>query len=160
MSSSVPEIVLVDTDVYSYLLNGRGPTEAYRRHLEGKHIALSFITIGELYFGAFKKNWGPARIEALKDSFRSVAIVPYDQEVCRTYAEIKAQLESKGQRIEDNDTWIAACALRHSIPLVSNNRSHFERVPGLVLISEGRSLAEVKSQTVFEVEPIEPEPLS
>ncbi len=157
-SASAAEIVLVDTDVYSYLLNGKGPIEAYRRHLNEKHLALSFVTIGELYFGAFKKNWGTARIEALKDSFRSVAIVPYDLEVCKRYAEIKSQLESKGERIEDNDIWIAACALRHSIPLVSNNRSHFERVPGLVLISEAKSVAEVKSQINLEIDPIEPEP--
>jgi hypothetical protein len=26
--------------------------------------------------------------------------------------------------------------VRHSVPLVSNNRTHFEHVPGLVLISE------------------------
>lgn len=91
-------------------------------------------------------------MEALKESFRSVVIVPYDLEVCRQYGEIKAQLESKGKRIEDNDTWIAACAIRHSIPLVSNNRSHFDRVPGLVLISEGKSLAEIKSQSKFETE--------
>jgi predicted nucleic acid-binding protein len=36
----------------------------------------------------------------------------------------------------DNDLWIAATAIRYSIPLLSNNRRHFEEVPGLVLISE------------------------
>jgi predicted nucleic acid-binding protein len=38
--------------------------------------------------------------------------------------------------LADNDLWIAALAVRHSVPLVSNNRTHFQRVPGLVLISE------------------------
>ena len=36
----------------------------------------------------------------------------------------------------DNDLWIAATAIRHSIPLLSNNRRHFADIPGLVLISE------------------------
>jgi hypothetical protein len=35
--------------------------------------------------------------------------------------------------------WIEASAIRHSIPLVSNNRKHFERIPGLKLISESPS---------------------
>lgn len=148
---TTPEIVLVDTDVYSYMLNGKSPAAAYRKHVEGKHIALSFITIGELYYGAYKRNWGPAKVNSLQDSFRSVAVVPYDEEICRRYAEIKSALEAKGERIEDNDTWIAACAVRHTIPLVSNNRSHFERIPGLVLISEARSLATIKSQTEIEI---------
>ena len=49
---------------------------------------------------------------------------------------MKADLELKGHVIADNDLWIAAFALRHSIPLVSNNRRHFQRVPGLTLICE------------------------
>ena len=47
----------------------------------------------------------------------------------------------------DNDLWIAACALRHSIPLVSNNDRHFTGVPGLVLISEAQAIREIPSQT-------------
>jgi hypothetical protein len=35
-----------------------------------------------------------------------------------------------------NDLWIASCAIRHAIPLISNNRKHFEKIPGLTLISE------------------------
>lgn len=92
--------------------------------------------MGELYFGAYRKNWGQSRVDALKNSFNSVIVIPYDQEICRTYAEVKATLEAQGKRIEDNDTWIAACAIRYSIPLISNNRSHFERILDLVLISE------------------------
>jgi predicted nucleic acid-binding protein len=129
------ETVLLDTDVYSYLLNGSRQSATYQQQIEGKYLALSFISIGELYFGAYRKNWGPSRIAALRNSFNSVIIVPYDHEICEAYAEIRSALEAKGQRIEDNDTWIAACAVRHSIPLVSNNRSHFSRVPGLTLIT-------------------------
>ena len=50
------KLVLLDTDVYSYLLNGNRLSAAYQRRLEGQYIALSFITIGELYFGAYKKK--------------------------------------------------------------------------------------------------------
>ena len=38
------------------------------------------------------------------------------------------------------DNGIAALAVRHSVPLISNNLAHFERVPGLVLISEAMVL--------------------
>ena len=38
-----------------------------------------------------------------------------------------------------NDLWIAACARRHGIPIVSNNRKHFEGIPGITLISEAPS---------------------
>ena len=44
------DAVLLDTDVFSYL-NKPGDTRAalYRPHITGKTIALSFVTVGELY---------------------------------------------------------------------------------------------------------------
>lgn len=56
--------------------------------------------------------------------------------LCQTYAELNAHLLKAGKPIGDNDLWIAATAIRHSIPLVSHNRKHYDAVPGLVLISE------------------------
>ena len=72
----------------------------------------------------------------MKARLRSVTIVPYDWAICQTYGELKARLQEKGKSVADNDLWIAARAVRHSIPLVSNNRGDFERIPRLVLISE------------------------
>jgi tRNA(fMet)-specific endonuclease VapC len=133
--------------VFSYL--GK-PTGKYAAlclpHVEHKRMALSFISIGELYYGAKKAEWSDERVSVLDDRLRSVLIVPYDKAVCLAYASIEARLEADGKGIDDNDLWIAACAIRHSIPLVSNNRNHFERVPGLVLISETRAMNELKSQ--------------
>ena len=59
-----------------------------------------------------------------------MVVVPSDHEVCREYGKLKASLREAGIVIADNDLWIAACALRHSIPLISNNRKHFEKMPG------------------------------
>jgi hypothetical protein len=38
--------------------------------------------------------------------------------------------------VATNDLWIASSAIRHGIPLISNNRKHFEKIPTLILISE------------------------
>lgn len=56
--------------------------------------------------------------------------------LCQMYAELKAKLLKAGRQIGDNDLWIAATAIRHSIPLISHNRKHYDEIPGLVLISE------------------------
>ena len=54
----------------------------------------------------------------------------------RAYADLRVACEraghALGQRDHDADRWIAATALRHGIPLVSNDRI-FEGNPGLVL---------------------------
>ena len=142
--------VLLDTDVYSYLTKSgdtRGPI--YRPHVEGKTICVSFITVGEILYGAKKKKWSAAKIEDAKQKLKSVVIVPYDYELCVRYGELKASLESQGITVALHDLWIAACALRHSIPLVSNNRKNFENIPGLELISEAPVIAQIESQATL-----------
>jgi len=130
----------------------------YLRHVENRLLAISFITVGELLFGAVKNKWGERRIDDLKQRLRSVVIVPYDYELCSTYADLKARLEADGNKIGDNDLWIAACAVRHGVPLVSNNRRHFERVPGLRLISEEAATREIQSQGKLALDTTEPTP--
>jgi len=152
MSTPAVEAVLVDTDVFSYLMNGTGYASVYKPHVQGKLVAVSFVTVGELYFGAYRKSWGAERIADLKDKLRSVTIVPYDEAVCRTYAEIKSAMQSKGKPVADNDLWIAACAIRHGIPLVSNNAKHFADIPGLILRSETQAVREMQAQSKLKIE--------
>jgi len=121
----------------------------YKPHVQGKLIAVSFVTVGELLFGAYKKKWGPARVADLNQRLRSVVIVPYDIGLCQTYGDLKATLQESGRVVADNDLWIAACAVRHSITLISNNRAHFENIPGLALISEAPVIKEIESQAVL-----------
>jgi tRNA(fMet)-specific endonuclease VapC len=130
--------IMVDTDVYSYVTsNNPKRGQPYRPHLQGHTIALSFITIGEQYAGYRKQInkgvWVESRIQKLELGFAQVVIVPYDIEVCKTYGNLKAALSSM---VSPNDLWIAACAVRHSLTLVTNNLRHFQNIPGLKYISE------------------------
>jgi tRNA(fMet)-specific endonuclease VapC len=130
------DAVLLDTDVFSYLArthDARG--DAYRPHVQGKTVAISFITVGEIYFGAEKRKWSSKTLSTFLERLKAVVVVPSDHEVCREYGTLKAALRETGIVVADNDLWIAACAIRHSIPLISNNRRHFENIPGLHLIS-------------------------
>ena len=130
------DAVLLDTDVFSYLMKPRDTrAEVYQPHVKGKTVAISFITVGELYFGAEKRKWSGKTLRNLEERLKAVVIVPYDIELCRTYGKVRVSLPA-GLVVAPNDLWIAACAIRHSIKLVTNNRKHFERIPNLILISE------------------------
>jgi predicted nucleic acid-binding protein len=132
---------IVDTDVYSYM-HARNPTRAllYKPHLDGHVITLSFITVGEQYAGYGKQilsgKWDASHLSKLDARLLSVAIIPYDIEICRTFGNLKATLERSGLSVATNDLWIAACAKRHSLTLVTHNRKHFEKIPGITVISE------------------------
>jgi len=83
-------------------------------------------------------GWGAANIAKLEESFSTLTIIPYDIGVCRAWASLwNAKTPSGSSRtFENNDRWIAACALHHDIPLITHNRTHFEGIPKLRIISE------------------------
>jgi tRNA(fMet)-specific endonuclease VapC len=48
-----------------------------------------------------------------------------------TYGMVRADLERRGERIGNNDLWIAAHALAANLVLVTNNEKEFRRVKSL-----------------------------
>ena len=48
---------------------------------------------------------------------------------------VSRSLSNAGRKIGDHDTWIAALALQHQMPVVTRNEEHFRRVAGLVVQS-------------------------
>lgn len=54
--------VVVDTDVVSYLFKGDSRAEAYRPHLTGNLLVVSFMTVAELDRWALERDW--ARLAA------------------------------------------------------------------------------------------------
>jgi predicted nucleic acid-binding protein len=133
------DAVLLDTDVFSYLLKrDDSRADAYRRHVANKTIAISFVTVGELYGWSEKRRWSGKRREDLETRLRSVLVVPFDLDLCRAYGRLVLLKTADGtdRSMAANDRWIAACAIRHGLTLISNNRRHFEGIPDLTLISE------------------------
>lgn len=50
----------------------------------------------------------------------------------RHYAQIRWSLKQRGKPIPENDLWIAAACIQHSLPLLSRD-AHFKLVPGLTV---------------------------
>jgi tRNA(fMet)-specific endonuclease VapC len=134
------DAVLLDTDVFSFLSKPRDSRgEFYRPFVKGKIIALSFISVGELYVWTIRRKWSASRIAALERHLQDLVVVPYDLELCREYGKVKASL-LPGRVVSANDLWIATSAIRHSIPLLTHNRKHFDGIPRLKIVSaEGYS---------------------
>jgi predicted nucleic acid-binding protein len=142
-TSDLAEVVVIDTCVLSYISKPADPRcEPYRRHLEGRTVAISFITIGEIYAGIKKKGIGEKRQAEIEERIRAALVIPLDIKVCRFYAEICNLKTDAGtaRTIQDNDRWIAACALAHGLRLVTHNNKHFAGIPGLKLITESDTL--------------------
>lgn len=128
--------VVVDTDVVSFLLKGDTRAELYRSHLQGKALALSFMTVAELYQWAYSRNWGEQKLALLEERLHSYVIVPYDHDLCKQWASVCVERQRLGRPISVQDAWIAATALCHNSPLVTHNRGDFTGIAGLTLVSE------------------------
>jgi tRNA(fMet)-specific endonuclease VapC len=129
-------VVIIDTDVVSFLFKGDTRAQAYRQHLQGKTLALSFMTVAELYQWAYSRNWGEQRLARLEERLRSYVVVPYDDALCKQWAMICVGRQHLGRPISVQDAWVAATALRHGCPLVTHNRDDFADIAGLTVISE------------------------
>jgi tRNA(fMet)-specific endonuclease VapC len=128
--------LIVDTDVVSFLMKGDTRAELYRPHLQGKTLALSFMTVAELYQWAYVRNWGERKVARLEDQMHRYVILPFDGNLCRQWARICVDRQLLGHPISAQDAWIAATALRHGCPLVTHNRDDFAGILGLDLISQ------------------------
>ena len=126
--------ILIDTNIVSYIMRGGRLAEVYSQHLQGKLVSISFITVGELYFGAEKAKWGEKRRNQLETTLRNFLVIPYDHDIARCYGRIVAG--RKGRPISCADAWIAACAVRHDIPLVTHNAKDFDVIADLHVITE------------------------
>ena len=127
---------LLDTNIVSYVMRGGELARRYEPHISYSLLAISFVTVGELYVGAEKARWGERRRKQLEETLRSFVVVPYDSKVARSYGKLMATRQRAGQSITPNDAWIAACALRHGVPLVTHNAKHFQNVEDLEIITE------------------------
>lgn len=130
--------ILLDTNVFSYVLKRHALAALYDKHLDGQQQTLCFAVVAELLQGARLRHWGAESIARLEESIRTVTVIPYDLGVCRAWASLCEVRTPDGslRTFENNDRWIAACAIHHDIPLVTHNRRHFEGIPKLRFISE------------------------
>ena len=119
--------VLLDSDAAIQLLRG---DDAIRRRLAGTRVFLSAIGLGELYFGAAKSGRVEANLKAVDSLVARTSVLACDQETALQYGHLKARLKAAGRLIPENDIWIAATAIRHSLTLLSRDR-HFDEVDGL-----------------------------
>ena len=105
--------------------------ERFRQYQLGQ-LAVSSITASELAFGV-EKSGSERNKQALKKFLSPLEILPYDEQAVWHYAQLRHDLQSKGQTIGSLDMLIAAHALALDVVLVTNNTKEFERIERLKL---------------------------
>jgi tRNA(fMet)-specific endonuclease VapC len=123
---------LLDTNICIYIRRQRPEAVLARfRKLRPGEAALSVITYGELLYGAAKSAQRTLALERLRELVRFLPPLALPENAGEAYGAVRAELESKGQMIGNNDLWIAAHAVTAKLTLVTNNQMEFQRVSGL-----------------------------
>jgi tRNA(fMet)-specific endonuclease VapC len=128
-------VVLLDTNIVSFLLKGDSRARSYAPHLQGRILAISFMTVAELFQWASIHNWGARRMSQLETNLQNYTVLPFDIALCRLWGEVRAKCRAVGRPISPQDAWIAATAIQHCMPLVTHNPADFEAIEELELIT-------------------------
>jgi len=131
---------LLDTNICIYIRRRRPPEILRRfRRLEVGEAAISVVTFGELIYGAEKSEQRDAAMRQLEELASLLPVLPLPVDAGRSYGALRAELETDGRVIGNNDLWIAAHAKVAKLILVTNNEREFRRVSGLKIQNWAKS---------------------
>ncbi|MBN1798843.1 MAG: type II toxin-antitoxin system VapC family toxin [Spirochaetales bacterium] len=123
---------LLDTNICIYALKNIFPQ--IQHHIKKKspyEIAIPSIVQAELYYGAEKSLHKEKVMRILEIFLKPFFILPFDDKAAFLYAQIRADLEKRGDIIGPNDLIIAACALACGSILITHNQKEFKKIAGL-----------------------------
>lgn len=123
---------IIDSNIVIDIFRGKQQTIQYVASLHKIYVPV--IVLGELYYGAYKSNQTPLRIQEIKQVEQAVEVLQVSPTTAKIYGEIKNQLKLDGTPIPENDIWIAALAKEHNLPLLTRDQ-HFQYVTNLTIES-------------------------
>jgi predicted nucleic acid-binding protein len=124
---------LLDADwVIDALVDRRNAAETLTQ-LSPEGIAISLVTVGEIYEGAYGHSDPQAHLATLREFLHPLHKLNLNNSIVERFAETRAFLRSRGQIISDFDILLAATALHHDLTVLTRNLRHFSRIPDLKL---------------------------
>ncbi len=123
---------LLDTSVFIARESGR-PIETASLPEEGY---VSVVTLAEMQAGVLAAGGTDVRARRLAtlDRVAAVASLDIDATVAAQWARLRVRLHEAGRRMDANDAWIAAVAMAHDLPVVTQD-TDFDAPAELGLVS-------------------------
>jgi predicted nucleic acid-binding protein len=117
-----PQRALADTSVFIGLESERFDASQFANFEWG----ISVVTLGELRLGVLQAKGPEAasrRLSTYQLAQRFEAL-PVDESVADAWALLVSRLREAGLKVPINDAWIAATAIAHDIPIVTQDADY------------------------------------
>jgi tRNA(fMet)-specific endonuclease VapC len=123
---------LLDTDICSAHM--RRPAKLAHRFIQHTgRVAISSVTLAELFAGAYKHSRAD-RLLALIDELRQeVQVIDFDSDCAEKFGQVRGTMLQQGISVPTTDLMIAPAALVHDLTLVTHNLADFQKIPNLRL---------------------------
>ena len=124
---------LVDTTWIVETLRGNQTIAQQLRAFRADGLAVSIVSVGELYKGISLSNVPTEEERGVDDFLASTEILGINREICRIFGREYASVRQSGITVGDVDLFIAATAIYHGLILLTSD-SDFQRVENLQTI--------------------------
>jgi tRNA(fMet)-specific endonuclease VapC len=122
---------MLDTNLCIRVLRDKPPAARDRFNREADGLCISSVALMELFYGAEKSARPEHHRRAIEDFAARLDILAFDAPAAAHAAEIRADLERRGQPIGAYDLQIAGHARSQGLTVVTGNVAEFRRVDGL-----------------------------
>ena len=121
-------MIVCDTDILIESFKNNQEIITSLRSVGFENIALSSITVMELYFGAFNKS----ELQQIKKHLQLLKTIPVNEQISYKAIDLIEQY-AKSHNLKIPDSLIAATAIYHDLELMTINTKDFRYIEGLVL---------------------------
>ena len=131
--------VIVDTTVCVDVERNHLTVDELVARLGNEPLFLSPVTVAELEYGFQRAKTGKERNrrKAALARLMGKPCLPIGRATAEILGRIASQLDAAGRPAKHRaqDLWTASLALQHGYKVLTQNRSHFEDIPGLTVLS-------------------------
>lgn len=122
--------MILDTTFVIDLLKGEKAAVKLAAELEEAPVSTTSITVFEIFQGAKDSELAPIR-----KFFAQMTVLPLGHDEAERGGLIQKQLKTTGKTIDPEDCMIASIALEHKKKIVTRNGKHFEKIPGISVVT-------------------------
>src|SRR5271165_3314871 len=87
---------IIDTDVVSMLFKGDSRARLYRRHMSGRLLGISLMSLRELERWPLERNWAAFQRAELARHLTRYVVLPASRELCAKWAEVSGRPAARG----------------------------------------------------------------